>query len=215
MSLTFDESLLQALRTFDNKSIVALLEPRVARGAATESEMLLCGVLLLLPPLADYEASAEIFKNMGSSTRRFEAAVWDAYRYETLLPVGPMWFQEIFSTNLDSAVCAHMLGKLAACSGDMVKAIEHNRRSRGARLFPFNIIGALRIDPEIREHERSHLLRCANDLIISRSAESDDAVVTVDGALQRRWDNLILGTRMTSQLCEQLEFDGLLLPKGV
>lgn len=200
MSSIFVESLRAAIEMTDNSAAVDLLEPRVKDGSASEGEKLLCGVLLLMPPLTDYEAAAGIFRDMLSGDRRFEAAVWDAYRFAVLLPDGDRSFEAVLRSASRSAVAAHMLSMVAAACDDAAHALDENRRSRALRLFPFNVTEALKRERGLQESTRSDLWRSACDLIISRSAEVDPAVYTVEGALQRRWDNLIVGTRVTSQL---------------
>jgi len=77
MASTFAESLRCAIQADDNIAVVTLLEPKVKDGTATENEKLLCGVLLLMPPFADYEVAASIFCGLLKGDRSFEAAVWD------------------------------------------------------------------------------------------------------------------------------------------
>lgn len=91
------------------------------------------------------------------------------------------------------------LSNVAAAVDDVSRALAENLRSRTQRLFPFNIVEALKRDSSLQSDEKSELWRIACDLIVSRSAESDAAVCTVEGSLQRHWDNLIVGTRLTSQ----------------
>jgi hypothetical protein len=200
MSSTYAESLRTAIQEDDSEAVVALLEPRVSDGTATEGEALLCGVLLLMPPLADYEAAAIVFRGQLKGERRFEGAVWDAYRFAVLLPDGDRSFEGALHSMPQSAVSAHMLSLVAGACGDMDLALNENRRSRALRLFPFNIIEALKQEPGLDASARGELWRNACDLMVSRRAESDAAVSTIEGALQRRWDNLILGTRVTGPL---------------
>jgi len=201
MSSTFAECLRRATEAADNEAVVNLLEPRVKDGTATESQRLLCGVLLLMPSLADYEAAASVFAGLLKGARGFEAAVWDAYRFAVLMPDGDQSFEEVLRSSPRSAVAAHMLSLVAAARDDMPLALLENRRSRALRLFPFNIAEALKREwGGLQVSTRSELWQSACDLIVSRTAESDPAVCTVEGALQRRWDNLIVGTRVTSQL---------------
>ena len=200
MTSTFAESLRRAIEEDDSKATVALLEPRMHDGAATESESLLCGVLLLLPPLADYEAAANIFSGLLDGERRFEAAVWDAYRFAVLLPTGDRPFEAVLRLAPWSAVAAHMLSKVADMCGDMPLALAENRRSRALRLFPFNLIHALRLESGRKMDERREYWRTACDLFVSRSAELDAKVCTVEGALHRLFENLIVGTRITEPL---------------
>lgn len=200
MSSTFVELLRASIEAGDNVGTVGVLEQRVKDGEATESERLLCGVLLLMPPLADYEAAASIFNGMLKGERRFEAAVWDAYRYAVLLPDGERPFEPVLRSSSRSAISAHMLSMVAAACDDPTLALIENRRSRALRLFPFNITEALKRDTELQAASRRCLWQDACDLIVSRAAEADAAVYTVEGALQRHWDNLIVGTRLTSPL---------------
>lgn len=200
MSSIFADSLRRAIEAADNSATVALLETRLKEGTATDSEQLLCGILLLMPPLADYEAAASVFAGLFNGDRGFEAAVWDAYRFAVLLPDGSRPFEAMLRSSSWSAVAAHMLSMVALADNDVALAVAENRRSRSLRLFPFNIIEAFKHDPELQKHERGDLWQSACDLIISRSAELDATVCTIDGALQRHWENLIVGTRVSSQL---------------
>lgn len=203
MLSTFAESLRDAIEVADGAAIVALLEPRVKAGSAAESEALLCGVLLLMPPLADYEAAASIFSSLLKGRRGFEAAVWDAYRFTVLLPDGDTSFEEMLRSVSGMPIAAHMLSMVAASRNDMPLALSENRRSRSLRPFPFNIVQALKLEPGLSASARCDLWQNACDLIISRSAESDAPVFSVEGALQRHWENLIVGTRLTGSLWDE------------
>jgi hypothetical protein len=202
MSSIYADSLRLAIETADNAAAVGLLEDRVKEGSTTEVEALLCGVLLLMPPLADYEVAASIFSRLLPGERGFEAAVWDAYRFSVLLPDGDRAFEAVLRSQPRSAIATHMLSMVASADGDAPRALIENRTSRALRLFPFNIVEALKRDFSMPASERDCLWRIACDLVTSRCAESDAGVSTVEGALQRRWDNLIVGTRLTSPLWE-------------
>lgn len=200
MSSTSANSLSSAIESNDNEAAVELLEARVKSGTASESEKLLFGVLLLMPPLADYEVAARLFSGMLDGNRGFEAAVWDAYRFAVLMPDGDRRFETVLRAWPQSAIAAHMLSTTASALDDEPQALVENRRSRKLRLFPFNIAEALKRDPGLDTDARDDLWRIAVDLIASRSAELDSAVHTVEAALQRRWENLIVGTRLTTPL---------------
>lgn len=205
MSSKFADTLDQALASSHNAVAVEVLESRIKNGVATEAERPLCGVLLLMPPWADYEAASSIFGDMlRNGGRSFDAAVWDAYRYSVLMPEGDRRFEMRLRDSPQSAVSAHMLSLLASSAGDVSQALEENRRSRALRLFPFNIVEGLRRELSLSSDERSHLWRTACDLIFSRTAELDEPVHTVEGSLQRHFDNLILGTRLTTPVWEDL-----------
>ncbi len=205
MSSTSAESLSRAIFSRDNVAVVNIIERRIIDDTATEGERLLCGVMLLMPPLADYEAASNIFSNMLNGPRRLEAAIWDAYRFAVLMPDEPRSFMPVLRSSPQSAVAAHMMSKVALMSDDAKLALNENRRSRSLRLFPFNIFEGLRIDSVIGANERDNLWRTACDLIFDKSAESDSRISTTEGALQKRWDNLIIGTRLTSQLWHEYE----------
>lgn len=209
--LSTSDELRAAIAADDNLATVALLKARVKRGDATCHEKMLYGVSLLMPPFADYEHAAQQFSDLKSGACRFEAAVWDAYRFSVLLPDGDRSFEVILRTYPESAVSAHMLSMLATADGNDCAALSNNRKSRLLRLFPSNIIEALRRDPDLSSEVKRQLWRTACDLIVSRCAESDDAVGTVVGALQRHWDNLITGVRLSSEMWAEYdaEFGGL------
>lgn len=200
MSSISASELSRALKNDDNESLVSILEPRVLAGEASEAEALLCGVLLLLPPFADYEAASDVFIRMLGSERAVEAAIWDAYRFAVLMPDDSCKFESILISMKNSAVAAHMLSMVYSARGELSKAILQSRRSIALRPFPFGVVNWLRLDASASDEERRLGWATAIDLVISRSAESDQPVTTVEGALQRRWDNLILGTRLTTAL---------------
>lgn len=200
MSSIYAESLSRALESEDNDAAVNLLESRISAGSATEGERLLCGVLLLLPPFGDYEAAADIFRGLLGGRRCLDAAVWDAYRFSVLLPDGDRTFEKVLGAFGGSAVAAHMRSKVARACNDVSRSLEEGRRSRELRLFPFNIADGLKHEVALTPQEKIGLWRTLSDLVVSRAAESDSPVSTVEGALQRRWDNLILGTRLSSQV---------------
>lgn len=198
MSLTYDSRLQEALSHSDQTTVVGILERRMAENTATASERLLCGVSLLMPPFVDYEAASRVFVSLLDGDRSFEAAAWDAYRFAVLLPDGDSRFEKFLTCCPHSAIAAHLLSMLAAARGEPSLALSENRRSRKLRLFPFNIADAFKIEPALTADERSALWWATCDLVVSRSAESDEPVSTVEGALQRLWDSQILGTRLTT-----------------
>lgn len=199
MSLTCDE-LRKAISSRDGQEIVRVLEPRVIAGETTEAESLLCGIVLLMPPIADYAAAARIFAKVIKGSRRLEAAVWDAYRFAVLMPVGSQSFEEVLKENKNSAIAAHMRSMVAAANSDLSLALEESRLSRSLRVFPFNAIYGLKNDFDLVIDEKIDLWRSINDLVVSKSAELDAAPLTVEGVLQSYWENLIVGTRVTSYL---------------
>jgi hypothetical protein len=125
VSSTFADSLREALEANDSEAVVHLLEPRVADGTASDNEALLCGALLLMPPLAEYEAAANVFRRLLAGARAFEAAVWDAYRFAVLMPSGDHSFEQVLRSSARSSVAAHML------SWSLLRAATcHSRFSR-------------------------------------------------------------------------------------
>jgi hypothetical protein len=200
-----DSSLVNAIEAGDNEAVVSILEPRVLEGSASETESMLCGVLLLLPPLADYEAAANIFSGLLSKPCGFEAAVWDAYRYSVLLPDGDTSFERVLRARPDSAVSLHMQSMVSRMRGDYSAALVDNRKSIMARLFPFNLSEALKNDNDLNVETQKKYWRVICDLLVSRTAESDECAHTVEGLLQQYWDNLILGTRITSELWNEYQ----------
>jgi hypothetical protein len=203
MSSIFVSELSQAIQDYDNEAVVSMLEPRALAGEATQAETLLCGVLLLLPPLADYEAAAGMFGRLLQGERGTEAAIWDAYRFSTLMPNGSFDFEVTLRSMKHSAVAAHMLSMMHYAKGEFSEALDQSRRSIALRPFPFGVVNWLKLDASASHEERSLGWAMACDLVISKSAESDQPVFTVEGALQRRWDNLIMGTRLTSVLWDE------------
>lgn len=200
-----DSPLVDAIEAGDTEAVVSILEPRVLEGSASEAESMLCGVLLLLPPLADYEAAADIFSGLLTKPCGFEAAVWDAYRYSVLLPDGDASFERVLRAHPDSAISLHMLSLVSRMRGDYSAALVDNRKSRTVRLFPFNLSEALKNDDDLDVETQEKYWRVFCDLLVSRTAESDECAHTVEGMLQKYWDNLILGTRITSELWNEYQ----------
>lgn len=197
--------LVDAIETGDTKTVVSILEPRILDGSATEAESMLCGVLLMLPPIADYEVAANIFSGLFTKLCGFEAAVWDAYRYSVLLPTGGVQFEEVLRAHQGSAISLHMQSMVSRMRGDFSAALVENRGSRQIRLFPFNLSEALKNDNDLDVDTQKQYWQVFCDLLVSRSAESDEPVHTVEGMLQQYWDNLILGTRITSELWDEYQ----------
>lgn len=201
MSLIFaDGILMQAVRNNDTEKVVSILEPRVDACRATNEEALLCGILLLMPPFADYEKSKIIFLRLFDSPRGFEAAVWDAYRHAILMPDGDCFFEKILLGRANSAIALHMLSMNEYAIGNYSSALEMNRDSRTIRPFPFNLSEALKQDKELDKESRLLYWMMISDLVINRESEKDNEVYSLEGMIQHRWENLILGTRMTSEL---------------
>jgi hypothetical protein len=156
-----------------------------------------------MPPIVDEMAASDIFKGLFNSNRGFEAAVWDAYRYLVLFPDGNADFIKLINNSHQSSIAAHVRSRMASASGDIKLALFENRKSRLIRSFPFNVIDGLKLDGLLSVESKSALWSCACDLIISRDAENDSCVGTVEGLIQRHWDNLITGTRITSILWDE------------
>lgn len=205
MSSTFEStsSLEGLISGDDNAGIVSCLENLISLGSARTEEKLLLGVLLLLPPVADYDGAAEVLDSLLATPCAFEAAIWGAYKYGVLQPDGSRQFESALLARPDSAIAHHMLSLVALADDDLERAVLENRASREIRLFPFNTLSALDNDGSIEEREKQHLLCAVEDLVISRNAEFDPGVRTVEGLLNRKWENLILGTRLTSEYWNQ------------
>lgn len=197
MSLTFDE-LSKALGARDASAVVGLLEPCVKNGSATMQEALLCGVTLLLPPFADYETSASIFRNL-MSRGDVDAAMWDAYRYAVLMPDGDRPFQDILEAN-KSSVTVYLLGLVLRADGDFEGAIEKNRQSLLLGRFPFNLLEALKFDSKLGEKQRARMWREFSSLVKNRSIETAVPAISVKAALDDYFNNLITGDFVTSEL---------------
>lgn len=200
MSATYGTQLRSSLLARDSPATVALIEPRIRSGHATQSEALLCGVLLLMPPLVDEAAAALVFAGLLSGERRFEAAVWDAYRYAILVPDGEQLFMPLLLGAETSAISAYIQSLVASAHGDTPKAIAENRRSVELRPFPFNLMRLLELNPDTPMNEKTAIWEMICDLVVDRSVEKAANAATVEGALQRHWENLIEGTRLTSPL---------------
>lgn len=169
MLSTYDKLLRSSIIADDSEAIVALLEPRIANDLATESECLLCGVLLMSPPFLDEAGALRIFNNLMDGPRCFEAAVWAGYAFGVLaLEVGRD-FEYVLKENTQSTVAAHVLSLVSSMDENYSLAINENKRSRSLQLFYFNIIEGLRIDPDMRKSEKERLWGIACDLIIDKS----------------------------------------------
>lgn len=187
------------IRDGNNKEIVRCLEVLVRQKMATDAQTLLLGVLLLLPPFADYDDGVGIFNDLLTGPKALAAATWSAYGYGVLQPSGTRNFEPILKLYSGSAVARHMLGLIAHADDDQEKYLSESRASRKIEVFPFNILSALDGDPDLEVNERHYLRSVFVDLLVSRSAEADSPVCTVEGLLGRKWDNLISGVRITSQ----------------
>lgn len=181
----------------DNESVVSLLEILVERGDALDEERMLLGVLLFLPPVADYDAALETFEKLLQSPRSFEAASWQAYCFANLHPDGSRRFEEVLKAR-GGSIAQHLLSLVSLADGNYDAFFDQNMRSRQSRLFPFNILSLLDHGMATDDSEKSKLISTFQDLVVSNNAESDSTVFTVDGLLSRKWDGLILGTRLSS-----------------
>ncbi|TWB35399.1 hypothetical protein [Nitrospirillum viridazoti] len=202
-SIYGDNEISSLIENESAEEVVSALEKKIGAGAASEDEKILCGIMLMMPPFADYEASAEIFGAMMKGRRAVDAAIWDAYRFSVLLPVGDEGFEPILQKRRDSAVAAHMRSTVAAARGQMDLSIAENRLSRSLRIFPFNAIDGINRDVNLSISQKKYLWIAACDLVISRSVEKDARPKTVVGAIQRYWDNLIIGNRLTNILWDR------------
>lgn len=208
MSSIYDSStLLEAVQNDDTEVVVSLLEPRVDRGEASELERMICGVLLLMPPFADYEAAKNIFFGLMNSSRKVEAAVWDAYRHAVLMPDDDCPFEDILIQQKDSSIAWHMLSLNTNSRGDSEKAAKENEISRGIKLFPFNVVEYLKNGRGASVYDRSKMWSVLCDLIVCKKAEDDDPPKSLEGMLESYWENLILGTRITSTLWHEYQKD--------
>lgn len=206
MSLTSDScNLANLISEDDTEALVELFEEKIEQGNASDTEILLCGIMLLLPPFADYDAAKELFKSLFNSSKRVEAAIWDGYRHAILMPDDDKRFEKILKDHTDSAVVLHILSLNSIASDNYERAVEENRNSREIRLFPFNLIEYLKNGEGIDENINTNSYRLLNDLIIKKDLENDQFPTTLEGLLSYYWDNLIIGTRITSLLWSEYE----------
>lgn len=208
MSSTFAEDLQNAIKEYDSSKVVPLLEPKVHDGTATESERLLCGILLMMPPFADYHAAPLIFNSLHNGTRRFEAAVWSAYHYTVILPDGDTKFKNTLLSFPYSSIAAYFLSEFFGLIKNPHKELIEIRRSVSLRMFPFNTIRLIRIDEELSIDDKRNLFKIASDLILDKDICNSGNPSTIEGMIQSHWDNLITGTRITKELwnCYKREF---------
>ena len=82
-------------------------------------ERLLYGVLLHFPPFAEPEAAKQVFATLLESPLQFNAAVWDAFRYATLMADEDKAFEPVLMERSHSAVASHMLSRVALAEGRM------------------------------------------------------------------------------------------------
>ncbi|SEP09943.1 hypothetical protein SAMN02800692_3658 [Luteibacter sp. UNC138MFCol5.1] len=61
---------------------------------------------------------------------------------------------------------------------------------------------ALKIDSSINAEEQAYLHKVFKDLVVTRHAELDEPVCTVEGMISRYKDNQIFGYRLTSMFWE-------------
>jgi len=182
----------------DGELIVEKLEQLVACGKASQNEQLLLGILLLFPPYVDPEGAVSVLRNLLDGERGFDAAIWTALTWTSQMPVGDRAFVGILEAHERSPVAHHMLSALAWSDGNAELALHHSRISRKIELFPFNIMRALKIDPLIDAEEQAYLHKVLKDLVVTRHAELDEPVSTVEGMISRHKDNMIFGYRLTS-----------------
>lgn len=189
----------------DNEGIVRCLEILVKQNAATEAEKMLLGVLMMMPPIADCARACTIFDGLMDGPKSLEAAAWSAYRYGVLQPDENKNFEPVLNAHSTSSIAHHMLSLVAIADNNQKSFVLENRASREISLFPCNILIALDGDSELRDSERRDLCLIMMDLLVSRSAEADSPVHTVEGLLQRKWENLIAGVRVTTEYWKILE----------
>jgi hypothetical protein len=200
MSLILGDAYIKhAIREGNDEEIISIVEEKIRLKVANENEVLLCGLLMLSPPVADAEKASSLFKSIFGGNRSLEAAIWDAYRYSYFFPENSD-FKDILNKENQYPIAAHILSLVDKVDGHMEDALEKNRLSRSIRIFPFNALEALNIDYELSGEDRMELWDKINDLIIIKDVDRSREILTIDGYLQRYWDNLITGTRITSVL---------------
>lgn len=186
----------------DGEPLVEKLEQLVSCGKASLNEQLLLGILLLFPPYVDPEGAVSVLRNLLDGERGFDAAIWIALTWKSQMPVGDRAFVGILEAHERSPVAHHLLSAVAWSDGNTELALHHNRISRKIELFPFNIMRALKIDPSINAEEQAYLHKVFQDLVVTRHAELDEPVSTVEGMISRYKDNQIFGCRLTSMFWE-------------
>jgi hypothetical protein len=208
MSVNSEQELANHIAVGSSGEIIECIERRAAGMAIDLKERLLYGVLLLFPPFAEPEAAKQVFATLLESPLQFNAAVWDAFRYATLMADEDRAFEPVLTRRSHSAVASHMLSQVALAEGRFEAFSQLNHASRTIRQFPSNIIAAL--ENGLAPGEADALKQAFNDSLLSGHAESDPPVSSVDGLLERLWDNQITGARLTRPYLRHLRERGVI-----
>lgn len=174
-------------------------------GTATGSDILSAAILMFSPPFSDAGAAREMLSPLLDSDLQVPAAVWDVWGYidDTLAGCRPTRALAVLAERPGSALAQFTRATFAALD-DPDEAVRLNRLSLDLRRFPNNLLMAIQRDPELTLGQRRTLYAQIDDLMLSRTAESDRRCTTLDGWVQRYWDECIYGTRATAMYWQSI-----------
>jgi hypothetical protein len=107
-----------------------------------------------------------------------------------------------------SEAALDLLSQVALAVGRFESFSQLNHASRTIRQFQSNIIAAL--ENGLAPGEADALKQAFNDSLLSGHAESDPPVSSVNGLLERLWDNQITGARLTRPYLQHVRERGII-----
>ncbi len=100
----------RAIEMGEDARDAALLEELSVQSQLSPYETIAFGLILMMPPLADYVMAANVFSRCLQTTERFRAAIWGQYVHVVLRPVSEE-FAEVLAQYERNATAKYMLAR--------------------------------------------------------------------------------------------------------
>lgn len=188
----------QAIRQQHGDGLLAILERAYEKSQLGPKEILLYGIVLMMPPYVDYESAEDVLIRSLQSSERRHAAIWHAYMYTTLSPTNSLFVATI-EADPKCEVSAYMMARYHNIEGNYEGSLKWVRRSCDIAMFPHNLVFHLIHDPTLDPLARSRIVSQIEHRVLTKEAENGPPPKDVDALYRDYWEELILGVRMTSE----------------
>lgn len=177
----------------DNKLLDVLEKEQSSNNLSGDLQVLL-GLVLMMPPFADYQCALEAFKSAQKTDYKDVAAIWHGYLHTTLYPIDSSFARNL---NLSTGEGLYILS-LHNCANNSPEWRNNLTDSIAVKKFPNNLRFYLRTSKDLSADIRKNLSSEAIGMVIDSSFEKSSQPNDYKKLMANYWDELILGKCMAS-----------------
>jgi hypothetical protein len=190
--MSFRDKIPIYIKNSEDEKLVELMESNL--DSLTDKEKLFLAITLMFPPFVDEYCSLKYLNSLLDSKIAKEAAIWCNYLHSSL-PECTRFVEVLWQYKDDpQGVVQYSLAKYYRFTGDFQKSVQLLKTSLTSHRFPHNIYMTWEMDLATKQAVYEEM----EPLVMCKTLEDEPEPVDMDTALKEYWDEMILGTRITS-----------------